>query len=443
MGAIILGAAFLIEAGFATYCILTKTNQRETRSLIRIGALGVFVILTLTAVIQWSFRWYGLAALLAVWAAIGAWTLIRTRPANEKEEKEKVYKPRSIVLHAAGAVLLVAVALIPALLFPEHELIETTGAYDVATALYTYRDESRVEPYTDTGEFRKLTVGFWYPENYDAADVHTFPLVVFSHGGLGIKSSNESLYHELASHGYVVCSIDHTYQALFTTDVDGNTTWIDRGYLQEVNTHDAHARKQQAFEYFQKWMAIRTGDIDFVIDTILAQAANETADPVYQLVDVTKIGVMGHSLGGSAALGVGRMRDDVSAVIALESPFLDDIEGVQDGEFVFTDEVYPLPVLNVYSDASWSHLAEWPQYVENYELLSDTEATAFNVHVSGVGHLTLTDLALTSPILTRILDGQPSPAGAHHSLKTINKVVLEFFDAYLKGMGNFTAAGTY
>lgn len=344
-------------------------------------------------------------------------------------------------LLAVGILLLLAITLIPALVFPKHEFIETTGGYQVATALYTYTDKNRIETYANTGENRKLTVAFWYPKNYGEAA--TYPLVVFSHGSFGVKSSNVSLYNELASHGYVVCSIDHMYQSLFTTDVDGNKTWIDLGFMQEIKAQDAHANKQQAYDFFQKWMEIRTGDINFVIDAILAQAENSRADTVYKLVDTAKIGVMGHSLGGSAALGIGRMRDDISAVIALESPFLCDIERVENDEFIFTDEVYPVPVLNVYSDASWSHLSEWPQYAENYKLLSDTEATAFNVYISGVGHLTLTDLALTSPILTRILNQQKSPTDAHYSLKTINRVCLEFFNSYLKGEGNFTAAGMY
>jgi hypothetical protein len=67
-------------------------------------------------------------------------------------------------------------------------------------------------------------------------------------------------------------------------------------------------------------------------------------------VDTDHIGMMGHSLGGSAALGIGRQRDEVNAVIALEAPFLYDIVGVEDGEFVFVDADYPTPVLNVYSD---------------------------------------------------------------------------------------------
>ena len=322
---------------------------------------------------------------------------------------------------------------------PIYKTLEATGKYQVATAIYTYTDLSRIETYTDTGENRKLTVGMWYPE--DA--VGTYPLIVFSHGGLGVKSSNESLYIELASHGYVVCSVDHTYQGFFTTDVTGHTTWIDRGFVKEIMAENARANRQQSYEYYQKWMNVRTGDLDYVIDRILGEAQHSEADAVYRLVDTTQIGVMGHSLGGSAALGIGRLRNDVSSVIALESPFMCDIKAVKDGEFVFTDEVYPVPVLNVYSDSLWSILGERPQYARNHALLSDTDATAFNVYISGVGHLTLTDFALTSPFLTRAFNGHKSTADTDYCLRTINKVCLAFFDCYLKQQGEFTSGGTY
>ncbi len=48
-----------------------------------------------------------------------------------------------------------------------------------------------------------------------------------------------------------------------------------------------------------------------------------------------RIGVMGHSLGGSAALCIGRQRPDVQAVLALESPFMCDIEGVRMGNLFY------------------------------------------------------------------------------------------------------------
>ena len=99
-------------------------------------------------------------------------------------------------------------------------------------------------------------------------------------------------------------------------------------------------------------------------------------------------------------------------------------------------------LLNVYTE-SWSHLGEWKQYAENYALLSGTSATAFNVYIRSAVHLSLTDLSLASPFLTNMLTGNKSTIDARTCLKTINEVSLEFFDSYLKGKGNFTAAGTY
>jgi pimeloyl-ACP methyl ester carboxylesterase len=190
-------------------------------------------------------------------------------------------------------------------------------------------------------------------------------------------------------------------------------------------------------------MKIRTEDISFVIDKILSETKKEDAEPVYRIIDASKIGVMGHSLGGSAALGVGRMRKDVGAVIALESPFMCDILDVKNGEFVFTDDIYPVPVLNVYSDSAWGNLAEWPQYERNYKLLEESGAKAFNVHIKGAGHFTLTDLALTSPVLADLLSGFNASADTEYCLRTVNKVCLEFFNAYLKNTGEFTSDGTY
>jgi dienelactone hydrolase len=435
MGIFLLLAAVVVEIALAIFCIRTKSNQKKVRSIIRIAAFTGFVLLAVLPIIDWSFRYYTLVASMFLLAVIGAVNLLR------KKDEKRAYKAGRVVLKGIGMTVLIFVVTLTAIIFPQRTaVVASTGEYQVATKTYTYTDTNRVETYTDTGENRKLNVQMWYPENADG----TFPLIVFSHGAFGIKSSNESLYKELASHGYVVCSIDHTYQALSTTDENGDTTLIDMGYMQEMSAQDAHNDRQQSYEYYQKWMNIRTGDINFVIDYILAKAKNNDADRAYKLVDTTKIGVIGHSLGGSAALGVGRMRDDVSAVIALESPFMCDILGVEDGEFVFTDENYPVPVLNVYSDASWDHLSEWKEYAENYALLlSSSDATAFNVHISGVGHLTLTDLALTSPILTRILNGHKSTTDTEYSLKTINKVSLEFFDSYLKEDGEFTSGGAY
>jgi len=184
-------------------------------------------------------------------------------------------------------------------------------------------------------------------------------------------------------------------------------------------------------------MQIRTGDISFVIDHAINRAISDNPDPVYALIDATQIGVTGHSLGGSAALGIGRTRGDVGAVVALESPFLCDIVGVDNGEFVWNEDAYPVSVLNICSDSSWSDLDEWPQYTVNSRLLVDADATAYSVHMQRAGHLTLTDLALTSPFLTRMFDGHTASIDTRYYLTTIDQLALGFFDCYLKGKGEF------
>jgi len=415
-----------LESALMVYSLVTKSYQGKTRSLIRIAAFIGFAALIVASVIQWGFRWYALAALLFVWAAFGAWALLKRR------ERTKAYRARSVVFRAVIGLLLVFLAMIPALLFPMNQPPDATGPYAVAVAEYTYTDESRVETYGDAGEARKVNVAFWYPENAEGV----YPLVLFSHGSLGIITSNVTLYRELASHGYVVAALGHPYQSLWARDADGQTTFLSMDFFDEVRREDPRTDTQQSYTYYRKWMDVLMGDINFVLDTILEKAAGDEP-PVYRLVDGGKIGVTGHSLGGSAALGIGRRRDDIGAVIALEAPLMFDIVGVENGEFVFTGDVYPVPVLNIYSDSSWEHLSEWTQYAANHALLSDTRATAFTVHISGLGHLALTDLSLSSPLLVRIADGGRPTRDSVEGLTIINEASLAFLDAYLKGEGEF------
>ncbi|MEJ1730832.1 hypothetical protein SMA90_31375, partial [Escherichia coli] len=63
--------------------------------------------------------------------------------------------------------------------------------------------------------------------------------------------------------------------------------------MREVLAEDAERDKMQSYEYYRKWMGVRTGDVNFVIDYALSQAAGSDPDPVYALIDTTKIGVIG------------------------------------------------------------------------------------------------------------------------------------------------------
>lgn len=425
MGIIIWTGAVLVEALLAVYCIMTKSNQKKIRSIIHMVMFTVLMLMVVFKVVDFSSSYYPLAALLLLQAVIDVKFLV-------SHKGERAYKGVHITGKTIGMAGLYFLVTLPIILFPGYRILAPTGQYPVAVAVYTYADANRVEIFTDTGEKRTLSVGFWYPDKANG----TYPLIVFSHGGMSSRTSNESLYNELASHGYVVCALDHPYHSLVCS-VDDRRIFIDRGYMKELHMENAKSNKEQSFEYYQKWMNIRTGDMNFVIDHLISQTKNNNPSPVYKRIDPSKIGVMGHSLGGSAALGIGRIRDDVGAVIALESPFMCHIQGVRNGQFIFLDEAYPIPVLNIYTDSSWSHLGEWPQYAANYGLLIDTEATAHNVYISGAGHFSITDLSLTSPVLTDLFNGFKSKIDAEQCLRVINRLCLVFFDCYLKDQGEF------
>lgn len=430
---IALGFLIVVELGLAVFCFATRSHQTRIRTIIRLSEAALFAVLLAIKVVKWDFRWYGISLLLSLLAILNLINVIR------KRTDPRVFSVRQTIKTGLVMIILWFVAFIPALVFPQHQSIPPTGSYEVATATYSYTDTTRLETYAEENENRTVTVRYWYPLDAEG----NYPLILFSHGTFGVVTSNISLFSELASHGYVVGSISHPYQSLYTTDADGKTIWLDRGFMHEVSVEDAKTDREQSYTFYNKWMDIRMGDIDFVLDTFLNEVKNGNPDIVYKLTDATKIGVMGHSLGGSAALGIGEIRKEVGAVLALESPFMFDIVGVENNEFVWNPNAYPVPLLNVYSDSSWSHLSEWPQYAENAKLLTEINDSVYNVHIKGSGHLSLTDLALTSPFLTRLLNGQTASIDKRYCLETINQLALGFFDFYLKGQGSFNPKESY
>lgn len=439
MGTIILILAAVIEIAFAACCITTKSNQPRIRRWVRVGAGGTFLLLTVVSVIQWSLRWYLLGLILAIWAITAGVSLIRNRVADNKP-----YSPTRVVLNAIAIWLLVLIAVGPALAFPQVKLPAPTGEHKVETATYTYTDTSRVETFATTGENRKVTVAFWYP----ADATGKYPLVVFDHGAFGMKGSNASTFQELASHGYVVASVDHPYHSLYTKGTDGSSAMVNQAFLKEVQDVNAGLYDDnKANELEHKWLKVRTDDINFVLDTI-GKSAGGSSDKVYQLVDTAKIGLFGHSLGGAASMQLGRDRKDVAAVINLDGDMLGEYLGVKDGKPVINHDLYPVPILSIWTDdmkpgmdSLTAQGIELPQ-----KQIMATAPKAYETYIAGTNHMSLTDLPLLSPLAVKLIGGSFSGASSESAadkvyvIKTMNKLVLAFFDANLKGQGTFSTS---
>ncbi|MDK8183546.1 alpha/beta hydrolase [Paenibacillus sp. UMB4589-SE434] len=434
MGNLLFFIILIFEIAFAMYCIVSKKSHQKLRSGVRIAAFFVFVILILSSVIVWSFRWVLLAIFLFILAGIGTISLIRNNLNNRE------YKTSRIIGKGVFMTLMLVFTLIPILVFPQYKSPQVTGSYDVATATYTYTDKSRMEEFKDTGKNRFLNVKFWYPKNAD----ESYPLLVFSHGANGIKESNTSTYMELASHGYVVCSIDHSYHSFYTVADNGSIALISSEYMKEFRDSNKEGiyTKAELYQLIQKWMKLRTDDMNFVINTIIEKSKNDK-DPVYQQINQDKIGVFGHSMGGAASVWVGRERKDVSAVVNIDAPFFSELAYNQKrDDFEAKDEAYTIPLLNIYSDDVWKQLDTNSVYAAN-RLTNNYFKEAYTVHFQGAKHLSLTDLPLVSPLLANMLQGGKADIDSYYCIETENELILQFFDATLKGIGRFTSEGTY
>lgn len=311
-------------------------------------------------------------------------------------------------------------------LFPSLSSVKSSGEYKYNSEVIQLNDQSRTETYKNDGRCRKLSVIVYYP-NDAKVKANSCPLVVFSHGGISNKMSNVSLFKELATHGFVVVSIDHPYHSLYTK-IDGKTIMIDSGYMKELQNEDSHSDIAASYQCYQKWMRIRTGDINFVIDTFIAESS-KTNNSFYSLVNCNKIGVIGHSLGGAAALGIAHQRSDIKAVIALESPYMCDITGFAGDEFTWNTEPYHCAIMNIYSDNGYPLIESDNKYVQNKNYLFN-EANVEYYYVKGSNHFTLTDLVRKSPFMCSVIGGGYHRNG-YETLKFINEKSLAFFNKHL------------
>lgn len=336
---------------------------------------------------------------------------------------KKVWLRRTVNAIAAVAIIFIAGVVV---LFPGFKSIPNTGEFSYNSCVLELTDETRIEEFRTDGSPRKLSVLVYYPDDEKAAD-NTCPLVVFSHGGISTKTSNLSLFKELASHGYVVASIDHTYHTI-NTRIDGVNIPVSAEYMRELNEEDSHKDIENSYACFRKWMKLRTDDINFVIDTFIVKSSNNS-NSFYRLIDADRIGVAGHSLGGSAALGVARQRNDIKAVIALESPYMCDITGVNGDEFTWNTEPYQCAVMNIYSDSGYPLIETDNKYVQNRNHMQNSGNIRY-YYIKGSNHYTLTDLVRTSPILCALLGGSYRKSG-YETLEFINQKSLAFFDEYL------------
>ena len=87
MALFILILALAIEVALAASCFIVKSEQKKIKNYVRISEFALYVIFTLLPVLDWSFQWKGLAALLAVKAIISLVSLLKLILTNHPHQK--------------------------------------------------------------------------------------------------------------------------------------------------------------------------------------------------------------------------------------------------------------------------------------------------------------------------------------------------------------------
>nr|WP_042409924.1 acetylhydrolase [Streptacidiphilus carbonis] len=237
----------------------------------------------------------------------------------------------------------------------------------------------------------------------DARPTHgRFPLVLLSPGFTMPRATLTSLAEDLASRGYVVALVNHTYEDSGTTFPDGRTlTCVICDHLPsgwpEVNQS-------------------RAKDVSFVIDQLTSR---HSPWRYHHMIDQDRIGMAGHSVGGSAAASAMAADKRVRAAVDMDGtfdipipatgldhrPFL--LLGTQSGHAPGDDRSW---------DQAWANLDGWKRWLT----------------VTGTDHISFTDLAILAPQLNIPIPG--ATISGERSAQITRAYVAAFFDLQLKGL---------
>lgn len=452
MELVLLFVLIIIEIGFTIFEFTknsSKGNWTKQRLLVNIIQVIIYLLMLIFPGIDFSFRFKGLAILLGIRVILALifWMINR----NSSKEKKK----SSILFSSLFSIVLFIGLMMPAFIIADYHGRELTGPYPVNECEAILIDPNRKESFEKDGSLREVPVHFYYPEKIDTISQDSLPLVIFSHGAFGYYQSNASTFMELASHGYVVVSLDHPYHSFFTKDSSGKTILVDMDFFQSALTIGSN-KEAEVYDITSKWMELRIDDMNFVIDTLKKAGETEqlsdswyygkdsknTIQKIIKIIDFDKIGLIGHSMGGATSVSVGR-REDISAVIDLDGTMLGEETGVVDGVIQVNENPYPTPLLTVDSQSHYADRKEAQKagYVYPNNVILKNAKQGYQTYFKGAEHMNFTDLPLFSPFLAKNLGvGTVDPG---ECIDKVNALVLQFYDCFLKDSGTFVVEESY
>ena len=276
------------------------------------------------------------------------------------------------------------------------------------------------------------------------------PLLVFSHGGGVDRSFYTSQYEDLASNGYIIAAIAHTYDTHLVVFPNGRVVRAVPGFRDTLRSDSALPRWRRNLKtelrsqaYVRRVININVEDIRFVIDQLSRYARDpHLRSPLLKRIDLERVGALGHSAGGEAAAFAcqvdARLRACLNEDGVMQNlPFSRDPAGrTMNQPFMYIGRSYGPPRL---SDTELASMEMTRAEADSLfhaittsqdELLSDMPAGAYRVTLKmpGVTHMSFTD----EPLIEAARDSVKF-ADARLALRMIEKYTRAFFDRTLLG----------
>lgn len=446
------GMMFLLCILLVVSIIIKKYRRRKITKY-----LSILLFITFTGhIIYEGTRWQLYLLYLIIIVAV-----ILTILSSMKIIDLKKYNKLNLILKILSIIFLVLTA-ISAYAFPVYNMPKPTGKYEIGTISFDILDNSRKEIYSkDKEDYRKIRLQLWYPaenggnnkvvpwlqdgimvskgasrimglpdflfshtaliksNSYSDAPINKskekYPVVIISHGWTGFRDLHTDVAELLASQGYIVAGINHTYGSAVTVFDDGEVIYLNKNAL------PSRDEVQDFLKYANNLVNTYAGDIELTLRELKKLNNGEEDSKFKSRLDFEKLGLLGHSTGGGASVTTALRNENIKAVMGLD-PWVEPIEEEE------IKKGLSLPALFLRSE-------QWEESLNNknlFMLIENSKSPLQLYQINGINHLDFTMSYMYSPLskyfnITGELDGWK---GAEIQ----QDFILKFFDKYLKGI---------
>jgi len=239
-----------------------------------------------------------------------------------------------------------------------------------------------------------------------------FPVVLLEHGSSVVPAIYTVLAEGLASSGFVVVATNHPPDSLISVFPDGHELKFKPYWPAEAD------RRTQGVAIGKFAEEVLVADVRFVLDQL--QEMNSQDHFWRGHLNLSKIGIVGHSMGGTTAALATQEEPRILAGVNLDGSTYPGMNG----------DVRPIPVHKPFLFLATEEHAAGEARAREY---IGSESNTYYVVVTGADHMSLTDARLISSAFTR--DAKPDGEAFEQALLTstlTRSLVEEFLAKYLQ-----------